>query len=250
MHDTPRVYVEIDTALTEILHDPTTTETERTEALRESELLRTIRKLESLRATLEASRTKHPEIDRERERQGLFRDMAHTINILGRKARIRDLNNGEESAPLFPRAYTRMIEHGRQPQPTEGAILTYQDVISQPLRALDLLFSDIVPYSREAQPIGTGEAWDGVLDRMAETHGYLLLSLIEWSRVLETPQGREWIKGVLSEESEYIEDRINELSEEWDEMERRGETEGIRRPDFNTDPEGRGMFGLRGVRIG
>jgi len=243
-----RVYVEIDTALMEVLNDPTTKEKERTEALRESELLRIIKRLETMGETLGTPRQGAPILERERERQGLQRERAHLINILGRKAGLRTLNTGEESAPLFPRAYARIEEQGRNPPQSDGAILTYRDVMGLPLRATESLLSDIIPYSKEAQPIGTGEAWDGLLDRMGETHAYLFLSLIEWSRVLDTEQGRTWLRDTLTKEADYIEERLNELSEEWDELKERGETESIRDP-FRDDPDGRGMFGLRGVRV-
>jgi len=240
-----RAYIEIDAALIEILNDPDTPDMERTEALREQELLRFIKRLEALREALERPREGAPILETERERQGLFMELAHTINILGRKAGIRTLR--EEAAPLFPRAYARIKKAGCKPTQSEGDVLTYHDVVKQPIRALDTMLKDVIPYSLKAQAIGTGEAWDELLDGIAKTRGYLFLCLVEWSGVLETDQGRAWLRSILTEEVERIEERLTELSESWDELKERGETEGLRDP-FVTDPGG-GRFGLRGARI-
>lgn len=246
---TSRVYIEIDTALTEALNDPDAMELERTEALRESELLRMIRRIDAHMETLEPRREGAPILEVERERQALFRDLAHDIGILGRKAGIRALIPGTEDAPLFPRAYARIKKEGRQITPMSGDILTYRDVLALPIRALEVLLRDVIPYSMASQPIGKGEPWDALIDRQGETRAYLMLALIEWSRVLEDEGGREWLRERLEREREYLGERLAELSEEWEELKKEGKAEGIRDPVDKGDQEGRGMFGLRGVRI-
>jgi len=181
-------------SLDTVLRDKETGEYERREANRELEVIGYIERMAYLRRSADAMIMDPPTIETERQRQRLNMEYAHCIKLMGDRIRER-FDTATYSGLVCPCAYAHATKWQRHRLSTEADILYVEDVAKLSTELVEYTLSDLQRYAPvcsdmdlRGEPLG---GWDDVIHAMYEVQFYLMATLIIWTGLLDTTEGRE-----------------------------------------------------------